>query len=533
DVFGLSPGGKYAIVKERNKNDIFSYEVATGTMRNISAGIVDSLQETDWLGSRGLGGVIAGWLGNEEAVLIYDKHDIWMMELSKQVKPVNITKGFGRQHNIALTLVSGGTLVQSFGRKELFYLSAFNPDTKECGFFRTKLDNKSVIEKLSMGPYNYSISGSPYSFGSIAPVIYKAKDAGVYLLARQTATEAPNFFITRDFKTFTPVSDIHPEKEYNWYTTELHTWTSLDGRKLQGILYKPENFDPKKKYPVLIHYYEEKSDALNVYITPDLYEGANIDIPTFVSNGYLVFTPDIYYTMGDAMQGTYDAVISGANYLSELPFVDKKKMGIQGHSFGGYETNYLVTHSNIFAAACSAAGIIDLISGYGFMGDHGYRNQAFGENGQNRLGASLWEAPHIYIKNSPIFSLANVTTPLLMMHTKNDGACSYTGAMEMFIGLRRLGKKAWMLAYEGDHAVFGKDGLDFNVRMMQFFDHYLKDKPAPVWMTQGIPAEKRGLDYGFDYDTKIKTPGKGLLTREEQNKVDSIIGRKPIVIELK
>lgn len=530
-VLGLSPQGKYAIIKVPGKKGFFSYQMTTGVIRHMSTGIPDSLDAADWESERWTsGGQIAGWLEKEEAVLIYDKHDVWKMSLSREESPINVTGGFGRKHHIVLTLVTGEALVPTYGKKGEVIMSAFNPETKETGFFTGRLDQTGLVEKLCMGPYIYAIASGNKPSGAYMPSIIKAKEAEVYLLARQSATQAPNYFTTRDFKTFTPVSDNHPEKDYNWYSSELHNWTSLDGRKLQGILYKPEDFDPKKKYPLLIHYYERKSDGLNAYIVPDLYEGANIDIPTYVSNGYLVFTPDIYYKIGEPMQGAYDAVISAANYLSAMPYVDNKKMGIQGHSFGGFETNYLITHSNLFAAACSASGIANLISGYGFINESGNGNHGFYEAGQIRLGVSLWESPGGYFKNSPIFNLDKVTTPVLMMHTKNDGICPYAGAVEMFTGLRRLGKKAWMLVYEGDHSISGKDALDYNTRMMQFFDHYLKDIPAPVWMTRGIPASRKGLDNGYEYDKVTSTPGPGLLIPEQQRIVDSLMTRKPFTI---
>lgn len=235
------------------------------------------------------------------------------------------------------------------------------------------------------------------------------------------------------------------------------------------------------------------------------------------------------------MQGTYDAVISAAKYIGALFYVDPMKMGIQGCSWGGFQTNYLVTHTNLFAAACTASGISDWISHYGRLFPNGVPISGMYEVGQFRMGRSVWEIPDAYVKSSPIFRLDKVTTPFLIMHTKNDGVCPYEDAIEIFTGLRRLGKRSWMLAYpDENHGVFDKKrASDFSIRMMQFFDHYLKDKPAPIWMTQGIPAKRRGLDDGLAYDSKIKTPGSGLLTTKEQKTLDSLMTRKPILMELK
>ncbi len=360
----------------------------------------------------------------------------------------------------------------------------------------------------------------------------------MYIVRGMSAVDAPNYFSTKDFKTLTRLSNLQPQKGYNWYTSELHTWKSLDGRKLQGVLYKPENFDPNKKYPVIFHYYERKSDGLNAYLQPEtLCNGCNINIPTYVSQGYLVFCPDIYYKVGNPMQGTYDAVVSAAKYVSGLPFVNGSRLGIQGCSFGGLQTNYLVTHTGLFAAAVTTSGLADMISAYGDLAGNEFSLQGYfeGNGEQARIGVDLWKNPQAYIKNSPLFQVDKVSTPLLMMHTPNDGIYRYANTLEFFLGLRRMGKKAWMLVYANEnHGIFNsKEKVnDFSTRMMQFFDHYLKDKPAPVWMTRDLSAGV-GPGNGYEYDTEIKTTGPGLLRPEEQRKVDSMMIRKPIKIELK
>jgi dipeptidyl aminopeptidase/acylaminoacyl peptidase len=211
------------------------------------------------------------------------------------------------------------------------------------------------------------------------------------------------------------------------------------------------------------------------------------------------------------MQGTYDAVVSAAEYLTKLPFVNGKKLGIQGWSFGGWETNYLVTHTKLFAAAAESAGAADIVSKYGSIVRDGSSNQGYYEIGQGRMGGSFFDKQDAYIKNSPVYHLQNVTTPLLIMHNSGDDAVPFSEAMEMFTGLRRLGKKVWVLQYkDGGHGVYGKSAEDFTIRLQQFFDHYLMDKPAPIWMTRGISAEQKGTTDGLQLDTEIKTPGEGL-----------------------
>ena len=196
-----------------------------------------------------------------------------------------------------------------------------------------------------------------------------------------------------------------------------------------------------------------------------------------------------------------------------MPWVDSLKMGLQGHSFGGYETNYLITHCHMFVAACSASGLSDIISDYGGLEDDGSSLEVLFEQTQNRIGATLWGKPELYIKNSPIFRADHVTTPLLMMHTKIDGACPFANAVEFFIALRRLGKKVWMLQYDdGNHFLWGNAAADFTIRMQQFFDHYLKGSPAPKWMIEGIPAKLKGIEDGLELEGPGVMPGPGLIT---------------------
>jgi dipeptidyl aminopeptidase/acylaminoacyl peptidase len=275
------------------------------------------------------------------------------------------------------------------------------------------------------------------------------------------------------------------------------------------VLFKPENFDSTKQYPIIIYYYELKSDGLNAYLKPEpLSGGCNINIPSYVSRGYVVLTPDIHYTIGEPGESALNAVVSAADYLATLPWVDGRRMGIEGCSMGGFETNYIVTHTSRFAAAVSASGLSDLISGFGSLADDGSSWEGAFELGQPRLGASLWESPERYIKNSPIFGADKLTTPLLMMHTKQDASpAAFLHAVEFFTGLRRLGKKVWMLQYDdGNHAVWGRSADDFSIRMVQFFDHYLRGAPPPAWMTRGVPAKLKGVDTGLELDTSGKEP---------------------------
>jgi dipeptidyl aminopeptidase/acylaminoacyl peptidase len=218
----------------------------------------------------------------------------------------------------------------------------------------------------------------------------------------------------------------------------------------------------------------------------------------------LIFTPDIHYTIGKPAESIINSVLSGVEGIKKFSFVDSTKIGIEGHSFGGYETNVLVTHSNVFAAAIEGAGPTDLVSAYGTPLPTRWLGH-FVMGGQNRIPVTVWQDRSMYIQNSPIFFADRVTSPLLMMHNKNDEMVSWSQAIEFFIALRRLNKPVWMLQYDkGKHGVHNQDAIDYTTRMTQYFDHYLKGAPAPKWMTQGIPAKLKGIDNGLELDPNGK-----------------------------
>jgi len=211
--------------------------------------------------------------------------------------------------------------------------------------------------------------------------------------------------------------------------------------------------------------------------------GCNINIPYYVSNGYLVFSPDIYIKKAKVGESAANAIISAAKHLAQYKFVDTAKMGLQGCSGGGYETNYIITQTCLFKAACASSSMADFISGYGNLSGNGESLQSMYELGWWRMGGSLWDLPQAYIKNSPVLYANQVTTPLLLFHTIHDDVCPFSQAIEYFTALRRLNKRVWLLEYkDGNHGVWGKSADDFSMRMKQFFDHYLREKPAPEWM---------------------------------------------------
>lgn len=525
--FSFSPQGDYLVYWDAPQTSYFSYDIVAGKAYNITQSLPSkvSQEERYIVDALLLPAVapVAGWHEQDSSLLIYDNYDIWELDPKAIRAPVNITEGYGLAHHIKFRLVYGPGDVQNktsivFKRREPLLLTAFNTVNKYNGFYRKVLDQKGPPELLIMGPYTFYLTDSqkPHfaSFGDgMRPL--KADDADCWIVSRAAATEAPNLFFTKDFKTYSALSDLRPQQHYNWLTAELITWKQLDGALCEGILYKPENFDPGKKYPVIFNYYRQMAHRLHQFPYPH-FTMDNINIPWFVSNGYLVFTPDIYYSVlmkkNKELTGesAYNSIVSAAQHLSKLPFVDAVKMAIQGHSFGGLQTNYVITRSSMFAAAAEFAGGADPVSTFLTLApflssiEHADRLSRTETTG----GATPWERPDLYSKASAVLNADKINTPLLITHNMKDNQIAWRQGVEMYMALRRLGKKVWMLQYdEESHGLFGKkNAADYTIRLTQFFDHYLKAAPPPKWMTEGVPAKLKGIEPKYELDTSGTKP---------------------------
>lgn len=515
--FSFSPDGRFLVYFDTGKGSYFSLDVLQKKTTDLT-GRLSSVFENKYHYAA-LAPVMAWNTQNE--CLLYDDFDIWKIDAAGRESAVNVTHGFGRRNQIKLRLAEGpsddgSTSVKDpliFHAGQQLLLTGFDVRHKENGFFTVTVGT-GQLKKLVFGPYVFYTTHSQKTaqadfISGMMPV--KSQNGSSWIISRQSATEAPNFFATRDFKTFKPLTHIEPEKKVNWLTAELLSWKAFDGSVNQGILYKPQNFNPSKRYPVIINYYEELSQRLHQFPYPE-WTTANINIPWFVSRGYLVFMPDIHY-MGKGKRtkgagtGVYNSVISGVKYLSKLSFVDAKHIGIQGHSFGGFETNYLITHSNLFAAAAEAAGNSDPISAYltllpFYNSVESYSKQDQMENDHENYHATPWEAPGVYRSDSPVMNADKVSAPLLIMHNPKDNQVQWRQGIEMYMALRRLGKRVWMLEYDNSgHTLNRNDAQDYSLRLTQFFDHYLKNEPQPVWMSRGIPPELKDSKTGLELDT--------------------------------
>ena len=510
----MSPGGKYITWWDGHERAWFAKDVDGGEAVNLTGAIGvpfdDELHDRPMIPGSNRS---AGWTEDDELFLVYDKYDIWAVDPTGRNAPRNITEGVGRRENFRFRYVSldragvigraafgGGRPQSAIGENENLLLSAFDLDSKASGFYRDQVRGNREPQRLMMEPRRF---GSPL----------KAKDADVIVFTRESFEEFPDLWASNlSFENMQRLSHANPQQsDYSWGTAEPVEWMSTDGLDLRGILYKPEGFDPARKYPMMVYYYEKMSDQLYAHRAPAP-GSSSINISFYVSRGYVVFIPDIYYRDGYPGESALNCLVPGVLSILAKGFIDPERVGIQGHSWGGYQTAYLVTRTNVFTAAEAGAPVSNMTSAYGgIRWQTGLSRMMQYERTQSRLGGTLWEVRQRYIENSPLFWADKIETPVLMLHNDEDGAVPWYQGIEFFVALRRLHKPVWLLNYNGEPHGLRKyqNRKDFAVRMQQFFDHYLKGAPAPVWMVDGVPAVMKGKDLGLEIITAATTSGGG------------------------
>src|SRR5215204_5316361 len=475
----LSPNAKYAIYFDGK--DWYSHAVNGGSTVNLTKEIKVNFynEENDTPSTPGSYG-IAGWTKDDADVLIYDRYDVWRLAPDGSAA-TSLTDGIGRKESTTLRYVRLDPRERWIDPDKPMLLSAENQETRDSGFYRDKVNSTALPQKLLMASKDFN-----------DPT--KAKDADVLMMTASRFDQFPDVWVTNNtFRELKRVSNGDAQRAaYTWGAAELVRFKNTDGVPLKGLLLKPENFDPKKKYPMIVYIYEKLSQGLHQFRNPG--PGTSINATYYASNGYLVFMPDIVYTIGYPGPSALKCVLPGIQAVVDKGYVNEDAIGIQGHSWGGYQIAYMVTQTNRFKAAAPGALVANMTSAYsGIRWGTGLPRQFQYERSQSRIGGSLWDYPLRFLDNSPIFRADRVETPLLMIHNDEDDAVPWYQGIEYFLALRRLGKEAYMFTYNGE-----KHGLrrrinqkDYTHRLQEFFDHFLKGAPAPEWMEKGIPYLQR------------------------------------------
>jgi dipeptidyl aminopeptidase/acylaminoacyl peptidase len=352
---------------------------------------------------------------------------------------------------------------------------------------RTKKEGLALVNAAKPGATRLVWDDAKYNFA-------RARDAETWIFTRQTVKEFPDYWVTTAaFGSPRRLTNANPQQsEYAWSSgARLIDYVSDKGDSLQGALYLPANYESGKKYPTVVYIYEKRSQFLHAYSVPNETQAFNPSV--YTSRGYAVFQPDIVYKVNDPGMSAVWAVVPAVKAAIATGIVDSANIALHGHSWGGYQTAFLVTQTNIFKTAIAGAPLTDMVSMYSSVyWNSGGGNMAIFESSQGRFKGNFLENYDAYIRNSPAFHADKIKTPLMILHNEHDGAVDFNQGITFFNTLRELGKDVILLQYVGENHGLAqpRNMKDYTVRMREYFDHYLKGEPAPDWMKDGIPRLK-------------------------------------------
>ena len=470
----LSPDGAWTLYYR--DGDWHLFDNAGGTTRNLTADTAVPFANEDWdYPADPPGYDHSEWLADSSAVMIYDKFDIWKVT-TEDGDLTNLTGGRGRGKQVVFRVIDLDEEEDTIDPASALMLSGYDDREKHDAFYSLKIGGEP---KRLYGDGGHRLH-----------LVAKAEGADRLLFTQERYDQFPDLRITNlAFEGARKLSDVNPQiAEYAWGAAELVEWTTNDGTSLQGVLIKPDGWEPGKRVPVLVYYYRFFSQRLHLFNEPVVNHRPSF--PVYASNGYAVFLPDIKFEIGRPGPSAVECLTSGIEHLVEIGVADPDAVGLHGHSWSGYQTAFVVTQTDIFAAAVAGAPVSNMTSAYsGIRWETGLARQFQYEQSQSRIGGSLWETPELYIENSPVFFADRINTPLLIQFGDEDGAVPWYQGIELYLACRRLDKDCIMLQYRGEphHLKQYANKLDYSIKMKEFFDHHLKGEPAPDWMTDGVP----------------------------------------------
>jgi acetyl esterase/lipase len=499
-TMGTSPDGKWFLYLK--DGHVMAHNLETGKAVNIDAATGKSFvnADNDLAAEKPIWGV-AGWTRDGKSVLLYDKFDVWSLPLDGS-KGINITGGAGAAQQVVLRIATGlsGTGPAGGGRgaggrgggggadsaidlSQPQTMTAYGEWTKKSGYWKL-----------------------PAGGGKLEPLIWedkqigaptKAKNADTIVFTEQTFEEFPDYWVSNtSFAAPRKVTDANPQiAEYAWGKRVLVDYVNSKGQKLQATLALPADYQPGKKYPMLVYIYELLSNTHHTFSMPVYDDRPHMS--AYASDGYLVLEPDIVYEIGKPGSSAVDCVTAAVKKVIDMGYADPQHVGLQGHSWGGYESSFIVTQTNLFAAVVTGAPLTNLTSMYGeIYKQNGAWNGGILETSQGRMGANVtpWNARELYESQSPVFNVTKIQTPFLIMQGTADGAVDWDQGLEYYNAARKSGKQVIFLSYpdEPHHLAKEPNQKDFQVRMKQYFDHYLKGTPEPPWMKDGLAQLHKG-----------------------------------------
>jgi dipeptidyl aminopeptidase/acylaminoacyl peptidase len=490
----MSPDGRYLLYAQNGQWS--SLDLTTSKTANLTSAIKSvfvNMEDDHPVPDRRPYGV-AGFTSGEKAVLLYDRFDVWQVN-TDGTSPTRITRG--KEDSTVYRLVreggGGGRGGGGGGRGGAVAADGTDPEDRW-------VDPSKPILMSATGEYNKKSGYARVTVGQ--PVqrslwldksvtrLEKAKGADTYLFEQQMYEESPNFFVSGPtFADAKQVSHTNAfQGEYAWGKQVLMPYANKRGDKLQMMLTYPADYQPGKKYPMVVYYYEKLSQGFHQYIIPT--DKATYNTTVFSQNGYFVLRPDILFRARDPGYSGLDCVTAAVKaVLAAVPSIDIKRVGNMGHSWGGYQSAFYAVHGHgMFAATIAGAPLTDLISFYGYTSfNTGAAETGHFETGQERMQVSLWEDPQAYIRNSTVLAVDSLQTPLLLEEGDADGNVNYWQSTELYNFGRRLGKNVVYLVYNDEnHGVARPESqMDYHKRQLEWFAHYLKGEPAADWITNG------------------------------------------------
>ncbi|ESE40051.1 peptidase S9 prolyl oligopeptidase [Shewanella decolorationis S12] len=472
----LSGDGKY--VAYYQQGNVYLYDIAEGRRTNLTKSLKVSFADEDHdYPSNAPGYGFGPWLKDDAGFLVYDKYDVWQFNTASK-SGFALTAGQGRAQKIQYRvegLVDNPDEPTTLAYNATVLLHGYSDKTKADGFYQATL-GEAGVKTLMEGEYKLTVLG-------------RSKDADTLVFSKERFDLFPDLYTASYQAPQNAVKQTDLDKQrqaFNWSQAELVHWTNGDGKPLDGVLIKPTNYQAGERYPVLVYYYRFMTDRLHAF--PQMKVNHRPNFAWYVNNGYAVFLPDIRFDIGYPGASSVQALTSGVQKLIEMGVADANAIGLQGHSWSGYQTAFAITQTKMFKAAVAGAPVANMTSAYsGIRHGTGLARQFQYETGQSRIGESLFAAPQKYIENSPVFYADRIQTPLMIMFGDKDDAVPWEQGVEMYLAMRRAGKDVVFLQYEDEphHLKKYPNKLDYSIRMMEYFDHYLKGKPAPAWLSQG------------------------------------------------
>jgi dipeptidyl aminopeptidase/acylaminoacyl peptidase len=468
----VSPGGRYVLYSQGG--NWWTYDLTSKARVNITGKVPTSfvnMEDDHPIHERRPYGV-GGWTTGDRAVVLYDRYDLW------QVAPdgssaTRLTRGKEDSTVYRVEVLDPDT--RTIDPAKPLFLTATGDWTKKSGYARLTIGHP--VERLLW--VDKSITR-----------LTQAKNApNVFAYVAQSAEESPNVFVTMG-KLADAEQVSHTNaflSGYAWGKQVLMDYTNSRGEKLQMMLTYPANYEPGKQYPMVVYYYEKLSQGFHQWVAPT--DRSTYNTSVFSQNGYFVLRPDVVFRFRDPGYSGLDCVTSAVKAALATGMIDPKRVGNMGHSWGGYQSAFYAVHGHgMFAATIAGAPLTDLVSMYGYTSfNTGLPETGHYETGQERMQVPLWEDPQAYIRNSTVFAVDSLQTPLLLEEGDADGNVNYWQSMELYNFGRRLGKEVVFLIYNDEnHGVARPESqIDYHRRQLEWFAHYLKGEPPATWITNG------------------------------------------------